>query len=138
VINRRKDKRFEQENKVNILFTPLERTLSGNETVEALTYNLSLSGAKIVTTKIFPVDSIIRADIHLSGTQEVVRVDGQVKWVHEVEEKDRFVIGVEFLHEISKTLLSLIKHLYSVDEGLPSEIGQSPENGVDKLIEGDE
>lgn len=125
MINRRKDKRFEQENRVNILFTPLEKALSGNETVEALTYNLSLSGAMIKTTKIFPVDSIIRAEIHLSDSQEIIRVDGQVKWVHEVEDEDRFAIGVEFLHEISNTVLSLIRHLYSADEGVPSAIRKS-------------
>lgn len=123
MINRRKDKRFAQENKVKILFTPLDKTLSVDDSVAAMTYNLSLSGAMLLSTKSFPVDSIIRAEIHLSNSTDVVRVDGMVKWVHEIEEEDQFALGIEFQHEISNTVLSLIRHLYSADEGVPSSIG---------------
>jgi hypothetical protein len=123
VINRRRDKRFEQDNRVSISFVPLDRTLSGHEIIEASTYNLSLTGAMILAKRSFPVDSILRAQIHLSNPPDSIKIDGQVKWVREIRDEDHFAMGIEFLHEISNTILSLIRHLYSVDEGVPSSIG---------------
>lgn len=118
----RKDKRFSEQNKV-LIKTPSEvREKGANGGINAYTRDISLSGARICSKQDFPVGSVIRIVIDLERTHQSLKVDGEVKWTRQSEEEEHFDIGVEFLHSISQTLLSLIKHLYSEREGIPSSI----------------
>ena len=90
--------------------------------MNALTRDLSLSGAKIITQKSFRIGTILRIQISLSRSKQIIKVDGKVKWTRKSTEDDSYEIGIEFLHEISKTVLSLIRHLYTEDTGIPSKI----------------
>ena len=120
--SKRREKRFKEENKVVIHYTQ-----QNNNTVEyletnATTHDISLGGARIRAEKFFPVDSVIRIQINLSRSEEAVKVDGQVKWIREVPDKNLYELGVEFLHHLSKTVLSLIRHLYGEDTGVPTSV----------------
>lgn len=122
MLNKRKEKRFKEKNKVLIQYALDSRDSNGYLGIDAKTYDISLSGVRIVTKHAFPIDTILRIQISLSKSDQVVTLDGKVKWVKKTEKKDTVEIGVEFLHEISKTVLSLIRHLYGEDVGIPSKI----------------
>ena len=93
--------------------------------INAHTHDLSLSGARICTPHYFPVGSVVRIVIDLERTHQSIKMDGEVKWTRKSDEDDDlFESGIEFLHSISQTLLSLIKHLYAerTDVGIPTSI----------------
>ena len=123
-MDNRKDKRFLERNTVFI-----KSTSEGHEPVygygiNAHTYDISLSGARICTPQYFPVGSVVRIVIELERTHQSIKVDGEVKWTKKSEEDDDiFLSGVEFLNSISQTLLSLIKHLYADrNGGIPTAV----------------
>ena len=123
-MDKRKDKRFLERNKIFI-----KSTSEGHEPVygigiNAYTYDISLSGARIYSSLYFPVGSVVRIVIELERTHQSIKVDAEIKWSKKSEEEDDlFESGVEFLHSISQTLLSLIKHLYAErNGGIPTSI----------------
>ena len=123
-MDNRKDKRFLER---NTLF--IKSTSEGREPVygigtNAHTHDLSLSGARICTSQYFPIGSVVRIVIELERTHQSIKVDGEIKWTKKSDEnEDLFESGVEFLHSISQTLLSLIKHLYAEKNGgIPTAI----------------
>jgi len=118
----RKDKRFAEQNNVLIKATSEAREASGNGGINATTRDISLSGARICSQRDFPVGSVIRIVIDLERTHQSLKVDGEVKWTRKTEDGEYFEVGVEFLHSISQTLLSLIKHLYSERESIPASV----------------
>ena len=123
-MDNRKDKRFLERNTIFIKSTSEGREpVYGIET-NAHTHDLSLSGARICTSQYFPIGSVVRIVIELERTHQSIKVDGEIKWTKKSDEnEDLFESGVEFLHSISQTLLSLIKHLYAEKNGgIPTAI----------------
>lgn len=118
----RKDKRFAEQNNVLIKTTSEVREAAGNGAINAYTRDISLSGARICSQQDFPVGSVIRIVIELERTHQSLKVDGEVKWTRRTEDGEFFEVGVEFLHSISQTLLSLIKHLYSERDSIPASV----------------
>lgn len=118
----RKDKRFKEQNNVLIRPSSAFREAAGNGGINAYTRDISLSGARICSEQDFPVGSVIRILIDLERTHQILKVDGEVKWTRLSEDGDFYELGVEFLHSISQTLLSLIKHLYGEREAIPSQV----------------
>ncbi len=123
-MDNRKDKRFIERNTVFIKSTSESHEPPSNNGTNAHTHDISLSGARICTPQYFPVGSVVRIVIDLERTHQSIKVDGEIKWTKKSEEDDDlFESGVEFLHSISQTLLSLIKHLYAEKNGgIPSAV----------------
>jgi hypothetical protein len=119
---RRKDKRFKEENEVIIQYALDRRKFNSYIEVNAATYDLSISGARLRTKKSFPLDAALRIQINLTRSRQVIKVDGKVKWLKKMTGEDSYEIGVEFLHDISKTVLSLLRHLYGEDVKIPSAV----------------
>jgi hypothetical protein len=125
VMDNRKDKRFTERNTVFIKSTSENGEAYYGHGINAHTHDISLSGARICTPHYFPVGSVVRIVIDLERTHQSIKVDGEIKWTKKSEEDDDlFESGVEFLHSISQTLLSLIKHLYAERNGagVPSSV----------------
>jgi hypothetical protein len=119
---RRRDKRFKEKNEVIIQYVADRRKINNYIEINATTFDLSISGARIHSKKSFPVDTVLRIQIDLKKSNQVIKVDGKVKWVERMSSEDFYEMGVEFLHDISKTVLSLLKHLYGEDSGIPSTV----------------
>ena len=113
-MNMRKEKRIEEKNVVVIRSAGKPKGHYANVGASAYTYDLSLGGARLFAEKPFPVGTIVRIVIELAKTCQTVQVDGEVKWVKKNEADGGYEMGVEFLHHISQTILTLIRHLYSV------------------------
>ena len=123
-MDNRKDKRFLERNMVFIKSTSEGHEPVYGNGINAHTHDLSLSGARICTPQYFPVGSVVRIVIDLERTHQSIKVDGEIKWTKKSNENDDlFENGVEFMHSISQTLLSLIKHLYAErNGGIPTTI----------------
>jgi hypothetical protein len=123
-MDNRRDKRFLERNTVFIKSTSETTEALYGHGINAHTEDISLSGARICTPHYFPVGSVVRIVIDLERSHQSIKVDGEVKWTKKSEEDDDlFESGVEFLHSISQTLLSLIKHLYAErNGGIPTSI----------------
>lgn len=113
---RRRDKRFEEENKVVIECKNYQDPDKMNSIV-AFTKDISIGGSMILTDIFFPVDTTFKVTLTLSRSRQIVHMDAQVKWIRSVYEGDLFEMGVEFVHETPQTIANLFKHLYG--KGVP-------------------
>jgi Tfp pilus assembly protein PilZ len=121
-MNMRKDKRIEERNTVVIRSFGTGNGPAASPGVNAYTYDLSLGGTRLVTGQPFAVGTVIRIVIELARTCQSIQVDGEVKWARENQADGVYEIGVEFLHDISQTILTLIRHLYSAGAEIPSSV----------------
>lgn len=112
-MNMRKEKRIEERNTVVIRSASNGNGPATSLSVNAYTYDLSLGGTRLFTDTPFAVGTIIRIVIELARTCQSIQLDGEVKWARENEAEGVYEVGVEFLHDISQTILTLIRHLYS-------------------------
>ncbi|HVP91117.1 MAG TPA: PilZ domain-containing protein [Terriglobales bacterium] len=121
-MNQRKERRIEERNTVVIRSAGSANGPQTNLGVNAYTYDLSLGGARLFTDRPFAVGTTIRIVIELAKTCQMIQVDGEVKWMRESGSDGVFEIGVEFLHNISQTILSLIRHLYGMANGVSASV----------------
>ena len=119
MFERRKRNRFVERNEV-LIRTNVDRYQGPG--VAAHTYDLSTGGARIITSKSYPVGTFIKIRLHLGGSDEVVNLDGEVKWLRQRPDEDLYEIGVEFERLTSQAVLALIRHLYARHEGIPSTV----------------
>jgi Tfp pilus assembly protein PilZ len=117
--NKRKEERIIERNKVSIKPGPHGKK---GAVVNAYTHDISLGGARIYTKELFDVGSLIKIQIELARTNECITLDGEVKWLNVRKEEDIFELGVEFRHQISNSILCLIRHLYQQNDRIPSSI----------------
>lgn len=117
--DRRRRNRFVEKNDV-LLRTASDKYQGAG--IAAHTYDLSTGGARIVTSKCYPVGTSIRVRLKLAGTDQFVNLDGEVKWVRPRPNGDAYEIGVEFQRLTSQAVLSLIRHLYGRNDGIPTTV----------------
>jgi hypothetical protein len=115
--NKRKDRRVIEHNE--ILIKPSDSGNAGGS-FNAYTFDLSLTGARIATPEHLPSGSLIRLQISLARSNQTITLDGEVKWIKRREAENDFEAGIEFKHDISQTIMSLIRHLYGQENGIPS------------------
>ena len=113
-MQKRKDRRFKQWNKTVIGAAPNGLNSHGPAEVKAVTCDLSLGGARIRSVERFELGAVLRLNIELLRSGETISLKGQVKWVKGDEIGNVFELGVEFDHETSKTVMSLMKNLHDI------------------------
>jgi hypothetical protein len=116
----RKDKRITEENRVAIEL-PGPSPTEEPRTVTALTKDLSLGGARLVTDRFFEVGASLRMTLYLSKSKQVVKARGDVRWNRMIED-GLYEIGVEFEHGIPTGVLVLINHLYGKGQTAPTSV----------------
>jgi c-di-GMP-binding flagellar brake protein YcgR len=119
MFERRKRNRFIERNDV-LIRTAIDKYQGPG--IAAHTYDLSTGGARIVTSKSYPVGSSIQIRINLGASDQAVTLDGQVRWFRQRGQAELYEIGVEFERMTSQAVLALIRHLYARHEGVPSTI----------------
>jgi hypothetical protein len=92
----------------------------GIEETCALTSDISVGGAKIITNRRFPVGTFIKIHVTLSRSRQTLLLDGSVKWLKCLYDEDLFEMGVEFVHDIPETVLALIRHMFESEKGIPA------------------
>ena len=116
----RKDKRITEENRVAIEL-PGGPTSPDARVINALTKDISLGGARIVTDRLFEVGSSLRMTLYLSKSKQVTKVRADVRWVRMIED-GLYEVGVEFEHGIPTGVLVLISHLYGKVQNVPTSV----------------
>jgi c-di-GMP-binding flagellar brake protein YcgR len=114
----RKDKRIPEENRVAIE-VPGPSPADEPRIVNALTKDISLGGARIVTDRLFEVGSSLRMTLFLSKSKQIVKARGDVRWNRMIED-GLYEMGVEFEHGIPTGVLVLIQHLYGKNQTVPT------------------
>jgi len=117
---KRKDKRIAEENRVVIELPPVSPSADPRP-VNALTKDISLGGARIVTDRFFEVGSSLRMTLYLSKSKQVVKARADVRWNRMVED-GIYEMGVEFEHGIPTGVLVLINHLYGKGQIVPTSV----------------
>jgi c-di-GMP-binding flagellar brake protein YcgR len=105
----RKDNRIIEENRVAIEL-PGVPTSPDARVINALTKDISLGGARIVTDRLFKVGSSLRMTLYLSKSKQVTKVRADVRCVRRIED-GLYEVGLEFQHGIPTSVLALISHL---------------------------
>jgi len=116
----RKDKRIAEENRVTIEL-PGSAPAEESHAVSALTKDISLGGARIVTDRFFEVGASLRLTLYLSKSKQIIKARADVRWNRMVED-GLYEMGVEFEHGIPTGVLVLINHLYGKGQGAPTTI----------------
>lgn len=125
----RKDRRFKQWNKTKITTLTDPRNSDGRPSIDAFTYDLSIGGARLHTAKSFEVGTLLRLQIELVRTGEILRVEGVVRWCRWDESVNVFEMGVEFQHTSMVTVLSLMKNLHDARRSAASPKAQPAQAG---------
>ena len=116
----RKDKRIAEENRVAIELpgaTPSDEP----RIVNALTKDISLGGARIVTDRLFEIGTSVRLTLYLSKSKQIVKARADVRWNRMIED-GIYEMGVEFEHGIPTGVLVLINHLYGKGQIVPTAV----------------
>lgn len=113
-MQKRKDRRIKQWNKTVIKAGPNGPNSHGPAEVNAFTYDLSLGGVRIHSVERFELGTVLRLNIELVRSRETVSLEGRVKWVKRDEAANVFELGVEFDHDTSQTIMSLMKNLHDI------------------------
>jgi c-di-GMP-binding flagellar brake protein YcgR len=114
MIQKRKDKRFKQWSRTVIGAAPNGPNSHGSSEVNAFTYDLSLGGARLHSKARFEVGAVLRLQIELVRSREILSIDGRVMWVKTNDTDDVYEMGVEFLHTTAQTVTSLMKNLHDM------------------------
>ncbi len=112
---RRRDTRVIEENRV-VIEMKGSRDGAGIETFDAFTRDLSLGGVRVMTDRPFDQGIELTMTITLSKSRQVIRICGKVRWVREIE-PGLHEAGIEFLHQIPGSVMSLINHLFRKTAG---------------------
>jgi len=119
---KRKDLRIKEENRLVIEASP-PGAPNRSLTINAFTKDISLTGARIWTDLLFPLNSKLNLTLYLSRSKQLVRIRGIVKWEKECYD-GLYEIGVQFQKEIPDALVALIDHFYGRQEGIPTEVNK--------------
>jgi hypothetical protein len=121
-MNNRKEKRFGERNDVLIKDADLGWNPGAPIRINAHTTDVSVSGARLTCKTDFPVGRVLHIVLHFNKTDQILCVDGEVKWCRRAGKGKGYEVGIEFQHTIPDTVVSLIGHFYGKDVGLPSAV----------------
>jgi len=119
---KRREKRVKEENRVVIEVLPSGGRGEGLA-INAFTKDISLTGARIWTDRLFPLHSKLNLTLYLPRSKQVVRIRATVKWEKECYD-GLYEIGVHFQQGIPDVLMALINHFYGKEEGIPTEVNK--------------
>ncbi|MBN1224378.1 MAG: PilZ domain-containing protein [Candidatus Aminicenantes bacterium] len=110
---KRREKRVEEEAKVSIrILKESEHDTEGN-IVYALTKDISSGGAKILTDKMLPVNTLLEIELTLPKMRKIVAVTGKVRWVKQIYDDDVFETGLQFVDTAPESIMLLLEYIYS-------------------------
>lgn len=118
--DRRREKRIKEENRVLIEIPGVSTSTNGHP-ANALTQDISLGGARLVTDRYYELESHIKVTLYLSRSKQVIKVRAQVRWAREIE-SGIYELGVQFEHGIPTSLLALINHLFKKEHNVPTHV----------------
>ena len=115
---KRKDRRIKEENRVVIEASPFSG--QGEDfPANAFTRDLSITGARIWTDKLYPLNAKLKLKLYLSRSRQVIRLCASVRWVKSCDD-GLYEMGIQFRPGIPDSTMALINHIYSKELGIPT------------------
>lgn len=115
-MEKRKDKRKDEENKAVIEFVEGKADSANKISINALTQNISLSGVRLQSDNYFPVDTKVNLQITLSRSKKLLKLNGKIKWVKDVQDGELYEMGVEYVEALPHKVMVLLKHLFGSND----------------------
>lgn len=109
---RRKEKRVSEENKISFKIISKEKTQKSIESFFALTKNISVGGASILTDNFLTINTLLKIDLLLAKKHKHICVVGKIKWINELYENELYEIGIEFIDSLPDDILLLLEYVY--------------------------
>jgi hypothetical protein len=119
---RRKTQRLKELNEITISVTSEEKNIPKNKVHHNYSEDISVSGAKIQSNILLPVDTLLKIDFKLKTLEKEVTALGKVKWIKVLIEDKSYEAGVEFVDtpidaiKKLKFYLSQIRKLHRSDK----------------------
>lgn len=113
MIEKRREGRISGEHKV-VLRLPPESAPPDGRTLVTLSADVSAGGLRVVTDAMLAVDSLVRVEIGLSRTRQVVRGTARVHWRRALFEGRAFEQGLRFVELEGDGLADLLDYVYRV------------------------
>lgn len=127
-MEKRKDKRFGERNRVFIKDNGQPLKIPANSGTYGHTHDISISGVQIRSKLDYPVGQVLHIVIDLKKDHRPLQLDGRVVWTRKGKKGKNFDIGVEFVHSTADTILSLIKNFYGKPAGTPTAVPRPPDS----------
>jgi hypothetical protein len=93
---RRRTPRIKEENEVAITVVSGGTNIPEEQIKDNYTKDISVSGAKIQTNILLPVNTLIELDFTSKGMQQQMKILGKIKWRKAINENESYEFGVEF------------------------------------------
>ena len=93
---RRRAPRIKEENDVTITVVSGGINLPEEQITDNSTKDISVSGAKIQSNILLPVNTLIELDFTSKGLQQQMKILGKIKWRKAINENESYEFGVEF------------------------------------------
>jgi hypothetical protein len=93
---RRRTPRIKEENEVSITVVSGGINLPEEQIKDNCTKDISVSGAKIQTNILLPVNTLIELDFTSKGLKQQMKILGKIKWRKAINENESYEFGVEF------------------------------------------
>ena len=119
---RRKAERLKELNEITISVTCEENNISKNKLLYNYSKDISVSGAKIQTNILLPIDTLLKIDFKLKTLAQQITALGKVKWLKVIIEDKSYEAGVEFVDTPSEAIkkiefyISQIRRLHRSDK----------------------
>jgi c-di-GMP-binding flagellar brake protein YcgR len=119
---RRKEERLKELNEITISVTATDKNISKNEFLYNYSKDISVSGAKIQSNILLPVDTLLKIDFKLKTLGKKITALGKVKWIKVNIDDKSYDAGVEFVDTPSEAIekikfyISQIRRLHRADK----------------------
>jgi c-di-GMP-binding flagellar brake protein YcgR len=111
--DRRRDYRKSKENEVSLGFINHKNAEFLTEISTGLTKDLSLKGMKVVSSRVYPVNTPVKIILPIQGnTTSILRIGGKVIWNIDAEDSELKVSGIEYTDISPVQSLTLLDLLF--------------------------
>jgi len=93
---KRKAYRLKEENEVTITVISDRENLPNEKITHSYSMDISVSGSKIQTNILLPVDTLLMLEFSLVALQQKINAIGRVKWIKVIIEDESYEEGVAF------------------------------------------
>jgi hypothetical protein len=104
---KRKEKRLKVENKIAVTVVDDNKTPVKGKSFNNHSMDISMSGAKIKSNILLPVDTLILVKMKLQNLGKIITTIGKVKWIKSKLKSKSYEAGVEFVDTSSESFLEL-------------------------------
>lgn len=111
---KRKERRHKDDSEVMLESMLKEETSHGKKICHAVVHDLSLNGMRLESNTFFPVNSPLKINLSLSRLQNLIKLNGVIRWVNNKFENELFSCGIEFLDVSPENSLNLIGQLHGL------------------------